>query len=64
MYSLPDEREEEERWIAIGLVRGVLILTVIHTWRSESDEEIIRIISARKATAAERSFYERQHEKS
>lgn len=64
MHSVPDDYEGEERWVTIGMVRGVLILTVIHTWKGEGDEEIIRVISARKATPSERESYENQHAKS
>lgn len=48
----------EERWHAIGLVRGVLIITVVHTFPNTEDDELVRIISARKATTAERKRYE------
>lgn len=50
----------EERWQTLGLVGSVVIL-VVHTWPEydpESDEEIGRIISARKATKYERRIYE------
>ena len=42
---------EEDRWITIGKVRGVLV--VVHTQR----EENIRIITARKANKAEEAKY-------
>ncbi len=48
----------EERWQTLGLVGGIVILFVAHTYREEGGEEIIRIISARKATAQERAAYE------
>ena len=48
----------EERWHAIGLVRGVLIVTVVHTYPNVGSEEFVRIVSARKATAPERKRYE------
>lgn len=48
----------EERWHAIGLVRGVVILTVVHAYTDDEEEERIRIISARKATPEERTRYE------
>ena len=56
------DREEagEERWHAIGLVREVTILTVIHTYRGRDGEELVRIIGARKATRGERNRYEAQ----
>ncbi len=47
----------EERWQTIGMIKG-LIVVVAHTYRVEGEEEAIRIISARKATAAERRAYE------
>ena len=50
----------EERWHAIGLVRGVMILTVMHTYRDREGNELVRIIGARKATRAERNRYEAQ----
>jgi len=52
----------EERWLTLGSTAGLAVLLVIHTVREESDgEEIIRIISARKATAHERAVYLRHH---
>ncbi len=37
---------------------GLVVLTVAHTFREDEDgEEIIRIISARKSTKAERERY-------
>jgi uncharacterized protein len=48
--------ESEERLHAIGYVGRVLL--VVHTIREEGLSAIIRIISARKATPAERTFYE------
>ena len=53
---------DEERWLTMGSVVGLAILLVVHTVREENDgEEIIRIISARKATARERAAYLRHH---
>ena len=46
----------EERLHAIGYVERVLL--VVHTVREEGLGPIIRIISARKATPAERKLYE------
>ncbi|HKW89861.1 MAG TPA: BrnT family toxin [Candidatus Acidoferrales bacterium] len=48
----------EERWQTLGLAGGIVILLVVHTYREEGGEEVIRIISARKATPSERKFYE------
>jgi uncharacterized protein len=47
----------EERWQTLGMMKG-LIVVVAHTYREEDGDLIIRIISARKATSAERRGYE------
>lgn len=53
--------EDEERWHAIGLIAGIVILVVVHTYRVEESEamseEVVRIISARRATRREREIY-------
>ena len=57
--SVPDRHEHgEERWQTIGLVESVVLLLVIHTYVEHDGEEIIRLISARKATRRERARYE------
>lgn len=48
----------EERWQTLGLAGGIVVLLVVHTYHEEGGEEVIRIISARKATPAERKIYE------
>jgi uncharacterized DUF497 family protein len=49
----------EQRWQTIGMVGGVPLLLVAHTWEdTASDGEHIRIISARCATRVERKVYE------
>ncbi len=50
----------EERWQTIGMVGGVIVLLVAHTHHEVAGEEVIRIISARKATRQERRNYEEQ----
>lgn len=52
----------EERWHAIGLVRGVVVLTVIHTYREESGLDVVRIIGTRRATRTEGKRYEAQND--
>jgi hypothetical protein len=47
----------EVRWQTIGMVNGIYILLVTHTVSASADEEVIRIISARKATPQERRVY-------
>ena len=48
----------EERWHTLGMVEGIVLLLVTHTVRDDQGEEVLRIISARKATAHERRHYE------
>jgi len=50
----------EERWITLGSTSQDKILVVANMFFDENGEEIIRIISARKANQKERRFYE-QH---
>jgi uncharacterized protein len=48
----------ELRWQALGLAGGVVVLLVAHTVREEGEDEVIRLISARRATGKERNRYE------
>lgn len=55
-----DPFETEVRWRTYGMIAGILVL-VVHTEPEGSDEETMRpgrIISARKATSAERRAFE------
>lgn len=57
--SIQDRVENGEvRWQTLGRVAGTVILLVAHTVRDEDGDEIIRIISARKANRTERERYE------
>ena len=51
----PDHSETEDRFILIGLSLRNRTLVVCHCYRES--EEIIRIISARKATRKEKTSY-------
>jgi hypothetical protein len=51
----------EERWHAIGVVEGLLMLVVAHTVREQDDLEVIRIISARRANREEKRRYEEEN---
>ena len=53
----------EFRWQTIGMVGGVVLLLVAHTVREEGLDEIIRIVSARRADRMERKRYEENCEK-
>ena len=51
----------EYRWQTLGMVEGCLLLLVAHTVRDENGTEIIRIISARRASRKERRRYEQEN---
>lgn len=51
----PDHSEDEDRFILLGLSSALRLLLVCHCYRSEIN--VIRIISARKATANESKSY-------
>jgi uncharacterized DUF497 family protein len=53
----------ELRWQTLGLVGGVVLLLVAHTVRNEGEDEVIRIISARKASRKERVRYDQNRKK-
>ena len=48
----------EERWITVGNISTKKIVVVAHMYFDDHEEEVIRIISARIATASERRQYE------
>lgn len=49
----------EERWVTIGRCANRNTLVVIHTYRViENEQELVRIISARRATRNEKRDYE------
>lgn len=57
--SVPDRAcHGEERWKTIGALRETTVVVVVHRDRSTEEEEVVRIISARKATRSERRRYE------
>jgi uncharacterized DUF497 family protein len=56
------EVQGEERFWTIGRRENSAILVVAHVTREERGEEVIRIISARKATPRERRRYEETDE--
>ena len=51
----PDHSEDEDRFILLGMSWSLRVLVVCHCYRESSS--VIRIISARKATKAERAQY-------
>jgi len=54
----PDHSLDEERFVLLGLSSNVRLVTVVHCFRGEDD--VIRIISARRATRGEQTSYEPQ----
>ena len=48
----------EERWITLGATKDCQILVVANLFFSDEGEEIIRIVSARRANNKERAQYE------
>ena len=58
LFDDPDHSEAEDRFLIIGMSSEKGVCIVSHCYRSE--DERIRIISARKATRTERSIYEKR----
>lgn len=61
LISFPDEyhSENEQRLISIGASTDSRILLVVHTEEPDGSEALlIRLVSARRATASERRLYE------
>ena len=54
----PDHSVDEDRFILLGLSASLRVLLVVHSYRDE--DATIRIISARKGNASERSMYEKR----
>lgn len=59
LYDEEHSSTEEERYIGLGLLGGVIILYVVFT----DMKGIIRLISARKAEAIEKELYYEQFKK-
>lgn len=58
--SVPGENhsEGEERWVTVGQAGLTqLLAVVVHTYRDTDEDDVIRLISARKAVPKERKQY-------
>ena len=55
LFDDPDHSEEEDRFLIIGISQRERLCIVSHCYRGE--DEVIRIISARKATKTEAAYY-------
>lgn len=51
----PEHSQDEDRFIILGLSSAIRLLVVCHCYRK--NDEVIRIISARKATKNEIKYY-------
>jgi uncharacterized DUF497 family protein len=51
----PEYSKSEERFIILGITNKLRLLVVVHTYKE--DDDVIRIISARKATKNETKYY-------
>ena len=66
VISEHDRIEDGElRWQSVGMIEGMLVVLVAHTSEifAENDVEVIRIISARRATRKERRRYDENRAK-
>jgi len=54
-----DRHASEARWQIMGHWGALLLILVVYTMRRTGSSEVIRIISARKATLGERRQYEK-----
>ena len=54
-YFDPDNSEDEDRFLMVGVSRNLRMIIVCHCFREE--DSVIRIISARKATKSEEDNY-------
>lgn len=55
LFDDPDNSEQEDRFLIVGFSQKVRICIVSHCYRG--DDDVIRIISARKATKREAEAY-------
>ena len=56
-----EHSEDEDRWLLLGKSMNEVILVVVHTFKDQDGIELVRIISARKATKNESNEYQRRH---
>jgi len=55
LISDPEHSINEERFILLGISAKLRLLIVVHAYKE--NDEVIRIISARKATKSESKYY-------
>ncbi len=52
----PDHSEDEDRFVLMGVSQSLRLLVVVHCYRMSGN--VIRIISARKASRSEAKYYQ------
>jgi uncharacterized DUF497 family protein len=60
LMALDGTQRGEERWRAIGRIDAATVVVVAHAVRRKDGVEVIRIISARRASREESNRYEAQ----
>ncbi|MGC9945516.1 MAG: BrnT family toxin [Bryobacteraceae bacterium] len=56
-----EHSDTEERWIGLGEASSGVPVVVVHTWKEMDAANVrVRIVSARRANAAERAYEERR----
>jgi len=58
LLAEPDHSSDEERFVLLGVSSRLRLLVVCHCYRK--NDEIVRIISARKANRTEREIYDQR----
>ena len=56
-----EHSQHEDRWLLPGKSMNEVILVAVHTFKDQYGIELVRIISARKATRNESQEYQKRH---
>jgi uncharacterized DUF497 family protein len=62
LFDQDRTQDGELRWQTLGLAEGTLLLLVAHTVEEHGANEVVRIISARRANRREKERYERNRQ--
>lgn len=55
-----EHSEQEDKWLLLGSSMNEVLLVVVHTFKDQDGIELVRIISARKASNNESEEYQRR----
>lgn len=58
-----EHSENEDRWLLLGKSLNETLLLVVHRFVNDSGLELVRVISARKATKKEKQVYQKRCQK-